>query len=77
VVAPYHFSKAVGVGVREFAPDAIIVLGPGTTLGGSVIHSLIASNWSGMTDRASFEDLQAGDPLVLSMGRDDQRLLVT
>jgi malonyl CoA-acyl carrier protein transacylase len=77
VVAPYHFSKAVGVGVREFAPDAIIVLGPGTTLGGSVIHSLIASNWSGMTDRASFEDLEAGDPLVLSMGRDDQRLLVT
>jgi acyl transferase domain-containing protein len=77
VVEPYHFAKAVAVGVREFAPDAVIVLGPGTTLGGSVIHSLIAANWNGMTDRAAFEDLQARDPLVISMGRDDQRLLAT
>ena len=77
VVEPYRFAKAVAVGVREFAPDAIIVLGPGTTLGGSVIQSLIAANWQGMTDRAAFEDLQARDPLVISMGRDDQRPLVT
>ena len=77
ILAPYDFSKAISVGVREFAPEAIIVLGPGATLGGSVIHSLIAANWRGMTDRASFEDLQAGDPYVLSMGRDDQRLFVT
>ncbi len=53
------------------------MLGPGTTLGGSVIHSLIAANWKGMTDRAAFEDTQARDPLVISMGRDDQRLLAT
>jgi hypothetical protein len=77
VVAPYRFAKAVAVGVREFAPDAVIVLGPGTTLGGSVIQSLIAANWKGMTDRASFEDTQARDPMVISMGRDDQRLLAT
>ncbi len=77
IVAPYRFAKAIAVGVREFAPDAIIVLGPGTTLGGSVIHSLIAANWQGMTDRTAFEALQARDPLVISMGRDDQRLLVT
>jgi malonyl CoA-acyl carrier protein transacylase len=76
VVEPYRFSTAARVGVREFAPDAIIVLGPGTTLGGSVIQSLIAANWSGMTDRAAFEELQARDPFVLSMGRDDQRPLV-
>jgi malonyl CoA-acyl carrier protein transacylase len=77
VVEPYHFAKAVAVGIREFAPEAIIVLGPGTTLGGSVIQSLIAANWNGMTDRAAFEDTQARDPLVISMGRDDQRLLAT
>ena len=77
IVEPYRFAKAVGAGVREFAPEAIIVLGPGTTLGGSVIQSLIAANWKGMKDRAGFEDLQARDPVVLSMGRDDQRVLVT
>ena len=77
VVEPYHFARAVAVGVREFAPDAIIVLGPGTTLGGSVIQSLIAANWNGLTDRAAFEDTQARDPLVISMGRDDQRPLAT
>ena len=77
IVEPYHFARAVVVGVREFAPDAVIVLGPGTTLGGSVIQSLIAANWQGMTGRAAFEDIQARDPLVISMGRDDQRLLAT
>jgi [acyl-carrier-protein] S-malonyltransferase len=73
VVEPYHFARAIAVGVREFAPDTIIVLGPGITLGGSIIQSLIAANWKGMTDRASFEDHQACDPFVISMGRDDQR----
>ncbi len=63
--------------MREFAPDAVIVLGPGTTLGGSVIQSLIGANWKGMTDRAAFKTLQARDPVVISMGRDDQRALVT
>jgi malonyl CoA-acyl carrier protein transacylase len=77
VVAPYRFAKAVCAGVREFAPDVVIVLGPGTTLGGSVIQSLIAANWKGMTDRASFEDIQAREPCVISMGRDDQRSLAT
>ena len=77
VVEPYHFARALAVGVREFAPDAVIVLGPGTTLGGSVIQSLIAANWRGMTDRAAFEETQARDPVVISMGRDDQRPLAT
>jgi acyl transferase domain-containing protein len=77
VVAPYRFARAIAVGVREFAPDVVIVLGPGTTLGGSVIQSLIAANWQGMTGRAAFEDTQAREPLVISMGRDDQRSLAT
>ena len=53
------------------------MLGPGTTLGGSVIHSLIGANWQGMTDRAAFEETQARESLVISMGRGDQRGLAT
>ena len=35
VVAPYHFSKAIEVAIKEFAPDKLIILGPGATLGRS------------------------------------------
>ncbi|GIU10656.1 hypothetical protein TUM4641_27700 [Shewanella morhuae] len=44
VVKPYDFSKAIVVAMKEFAPDRVIVLGPGNTLGGPVAQSLIAIN---------------------------------
>ncbi len=41
----YDFTTAMKVAVREFAPDKLIILGPGTTLRGAVAQSLIVSNW--------------------------------
>ena len=61
----------------ESAPAPVIVVGPGPTLGGSVIQGLIAATWRGMPGRAAFEETQARDPVVISMGRDDQRPLAT
>jgi acyl transferase domain-containing protein len=77
VVTPYDFTRAIGVAVKEFAPEAVIVLGPGETLGGAVAQSLIAAGWRGLTSKADFQALQAADPFVLAMGRADQRPLVT
>ena len=76
VVTPYDFTRAMGVAVREFAPEAVIVLGPGETLGGAVAQSLIAAGWRGLKSKSDFQALQAADPFVLAMGRADQRPLV-
>jgi hypothetical protein len=77
VVAPYDFARAIAVAAREFAPDVFIVTGPGTTLGGAVAQGLILAAWRGMGDKAAFQARQAAAPLLLSMGREDQRGLVT
>jgi [acyl-carrier-protein] S-malonyltransferase len=77
VTETYDFAAAVRVSVREFAPDVLIVLGPGDTLGGSVAQSLIASDWRGLADRSDFSRRQAAAPILLAMGRPEQRALVT
>jgi [acyl-carrier-protein] S-malonyltransferase len=73
----YDFTRAVQVSVKEFAPAALIVLGPGETLGGAVAQSLIAIAWKGLNSKADFQALQSASPFVLAMGRDDQRARVT
>ena len=73
VVEPYDFTTAIQVGVREFAPDCLIVLGPGATLGGAVAQSLIAARWRGLDSKAAFTASQAEAPFVIAMGREDQR----
>ncbi|PHR61350.1 MAG: acyl carrier protein [Robiginitomaculum sp.] len=69
----YDFSQAVNVGIKEFAPDKIIVLGPGTTMGAPVAQVMIAQNWNGLTGKESFKKAQSSDPYLISMGMDDQR----
>lgn len=76
VTETYNFTHAVQTGMREFAPEKVIVLGPGTTLGGSVAQSLIGINWQGLSSKADFIERQKVDPLILSMGREDQRNMV-
>lgn len=70
---PYDFSAAIKVAVREFAPDKLIILGPGTTLGGAVAQSLILSNWLGMDGKAAFKQRQEELGLLCSMGMEQQR----
>ncbi len=77
VTETYDFTRAVTVAAREFAPDLFIVTGPGTTLGGAVAQSLVAANWRSMSDKTDFQARQADDPLLISMGREDQRQFVT
>lgn len=69
----YDFTRAVQVAAAEFAPDTIIVLGPGTTLGAPVIQSLIASGWRGLSGKSDFQSRQSENPLMISMGMADQR----
>ena len=76
ILAAYDFTRAVQVAVKEYAPDRIILLGPGDTLGGAIAQALIAIRWRGLASKADFVARQAADPLLISMGRADQRELV-
>lgn len=69
----YYFARAVQVAAREYCPDKIVVLGPGTTLGAPVAQALIASGWRGLSGKADFQTRQVEDPLLISMGMPEQR----
>ena len=77
ILEAYHFTRAVQVAVREHAPDRIILLGPGDTLGGAIAQALIGIEWRGLRSRADFQAMQSADPFLISMGREEQRALVT
>ena len=76
VVAPYDFTRAIQVGVKEFAPDLAIILGPGGTLGGATAQALIAMEWQGLTSKADFIARQRTNPIILAMGIEAQRAQV-
>ena len=75
VVETYDFAAAIRVGLREFAPDWIVVLGPGDTLGGSIGQTLVELGWRGIDSKTGFMDIQASEPFVVSLGREEQRAL--
>ena len=76
LVAPYDFTAALRVGVREFAPDRVVVPGPGTSLGGATAQALIQFGWQGLDSKAAFQARQAEDPVLIGMGIPEQRRLV-
>ena len=73
VTETYDFTRAVQVAAKEFAPEAFILTGPGSTLGGAVAQSLIQIGWRGLTSKGDFQELQKHDPALISLGLDDQR----
>ena len=76
VTETYDLAKAISTAAREFMPDLFIVTGPGTTLGGSVAHSLIRANWHGWDGKDSFRKENAETKRLISMGDEDQRRFV-
>jgi len=77
ILETYDFTRSIQVAVKEHAPDRIILLGPGDTLGGAIAQALIAIQWLGLRSKRDFQELQAGEPFLISMGREEQRALVT
>jgi malonyl CoA-acyl carrier protein transacylase len=70
VDTPYAFTTSVCVVVREYAPERLVLPGPGNTLGGVTAQILIELGWRGLTSRADFEQLQANAaPVVESLRR--------
>ncbi len=75
VVDSYDFTHSVTVALKEYAPDALILLGPGSSLGGSIGQILIANDWKNLKSKHQFSELQSQNPFLLAMGRPDQRNL--
>jgi [acyl-carrier-protein] S-malonyltransferase len=76
ITETYDFSKSVEVAIKEFAPDVLILAGPGATLGAAVAQELIHHRWLGFATKADFSARQKDVPFLLAMGREDQRRLV-
>ncbi|MEM9270315.1 MAG: ACP S-malonyltransferase [Pseudomonadota bacterium] len=76
VTQTYDFTHTIVTAAREFAPDVFILTGPGGGLGGAVAQALITARWRGMTCKADFQSLQSDRPVLVSMGRQDDRAKV-
>lgn len=68
VVDTYDFTKAVTVALKEFAPDKLVLLGPGNSLGGSIGQILVENKWQSIASKADFSARQKLDPFLISMG---------
>lgn len=73
VVAPYDFGLGLRVALREYAPDLVILPGPGGNLGGAIGQVLVAEGWRGIRSRADFSAMQEQNPFLISMSRPEQR----
>jgi [acyl-carrier-protein] S-malonyltransferase len=70
VTTPYDFTTSVRVALREHAPDHLVCLGPGNSLGGVCGQILIEEGWRSLRSREDFERVQESDaPVLISMRR--------
>ena len=68
--APYDFARAFRVALREYAPDVVLLPGPGSTLGAPCAQIIVGEGYHGIRSRAEFESVQGGpSPILLSMRR--------
>lgn len=73
IVAPFDFSAALRTALCEYAPDVVVLPGPGSNLGGAIAAVLIAEGWNNIRSRADFLARQAADPVLLSLRWPEQR----
>ena len=73
VSAAFDFTAMVRAALGEYAPDVVILPGPGEGLGGAVAQVMIEMGWRGMRERSDFMALQqSGAGPLISMCRPDQ-----
>jgi [acyl-carrier-protein] S-malonyltransferase len=75
VSGAYDFTTMLKTALREYAPDCIILPGPGSSLGGAIAQTLISEGWQGLHGKDDFTARQAADPILISLRWPDQRAL--
>ncbi len=76
VTESYDFTNAIVSSVKELAPEILIILGPGTTLGGATAQALISCGWDGLASKSDFTTRQKKAPILAAMGMETQRKAV-
>lgn len=70
ITRPFSFTACVRTALREYAPERIVLPGPGNTLGGTCGQILVLEGYRGIRSREDFERIQESDePVVWSMRR--------
>jgi [acyl-carrier-protein] S-malonyltransferase len=75
VVTPFQVATAVRVGLRELAPDVVILAGPGESIGGAIGAVMVEEGWRGIRSKDQFLARQKESPVLLALGRPEQRAL--
>ena len=66
----YDFATSLRVALREYAPDVVLLPGPGGSLGAACAQIAVTEGYRGLRSRSEFEAAQASPtPLLLSMRR--------
>jgi hypothetical protein len=66
----YDFATSFRVALREYAPDVILLPGPGATLGAACAQIIVSEGYTGLRSRLEFEQAQSGArPILLSVRR--------
>lgn len=68
VTEPYDLTSSIRVALREYAPDHLVMTGPGNTLGGVCGQVLVAEGYRGLRARADLAE-RDGERLLISMSR--------
>jgi [acyl-carrier-protein] S-malonyltransferase len=76
VTRPYDFTLALSLSLKEFAPDHLVLLGPGSTMGGAIGQTLVQLKWRGVNTKSDFIKQQKDNPFLISTGIDHQRSLI-
>lgn len=70
VTTPYDFTAGFRAALREYAPDAVLLPGPGSSLGAACAQLIVSEGYRGIRSREEFEASQGGpSPILLSMRR--------
>ena len=77
VCESYNFSKSLSVAIKEFAPDKIVLLGPGNTLGGPIGQIICQLKWRNISSKDDFSRKQKDNPFLISMGIPHQREIIS
>ncbi len=69
-VSTYDFARSMRAALRDYAPDVILLPGPGASLGEVAAQLIVAEGYRGIRTRADLEAAQASEtPILLSMRR--------
>lgn len=73
VLETFSFTRSIVTALKELAPDHLVLLGPGGTLGGAIGQILIQEKWRGMDSKEAFSRRQKENPFLISLCVPEQR----